>query len=73
MKILKGTSWKTTLGGSCTAAGTLLLGAGALDWMPAEQQYKAMMAGFIMMAAGTFFAGLFARDNNKSSENVGVK
>jgi hypothetical protein len=72
MNLIKG-SWKTTVGGSLTATGTMLLGAGALDWMPVEHKAKTMMIGFILMAVGTFFTGLFARDNNRSSESVGLK
>jgi hypothetical protein len=71
MTLIKG-SWKTTLGGSLTATGTMLLGAGALDWMPAEHKTKAMMLGFILMAIGTFCTGFFARDNNKTSADVGL-
>ena len=66
-------SWKTTIGGSLTATGTMLLGAGALDWMPPEHKTKSMFAGFIMMAVGTFLTGLFARDSNVTSEQSGLK
>jgi hypothetical protein len=65
-------SWKTTVGGALTATGTMLMGAGSLDWMPANQKSKAMLAGFIMMAAGTFCMGFFARDDNKTSKDVGA-
>jgi len=72
MNLLKG-SWKTTLGGALTATGTVLLGAGALDWMPEGYKSKTMLVGFILMAAGTFFTGLFARDNDKTSKSIGMK
>ena len=70
-EITKG-SWKTTLGGSLTATGTILLGAGALDWMPASHKHHSMMIGFALMTIGTFFTGFFARDNNKTSKDVGI-
>lgn len=65
-------NWKTTLGGSLTATGTMLMGAGALDWMPPEHKSKSMMIGFIMMAVGTFFTGLFSRDRNVTSSSMGL-
>ena len=70
--MLKG-SYKTTIGGALTATGTMLMGAGALDWMPAEHKTKAMFVGFVMMALGTFFTGFFARDNDITSEQAGLK
>lgn len=66
-------SYKTTIGGALTATGTMLMGAGALDWMPAEHKTKAMTIGFIMMAIGTFFTGFFARDDKVTSEQAGAK
>lgn len=65
-------SWKTTLGGALGGTGTVLMGAGALDWMPAKYKTISMMIGFGMMAFGTFFGLLFARDNNVTSEKAGA-
>lgn len=66
-------SWKTTIGGSLTAAGVVLLGAIAMDWMPQKVKTGFMITGFVMTAAGALTNGLFGRDNNVTSEEAGSK
>jgi len=65
-------SWKTTLGGSLTALGLALMGAGALDWLPADHKKIMMELGFCLSVIGPFFTGIFARDNNVTSEDAGA-
>lgn len=63
-------SWKTTLGGAITALGVSLMAAAQLDWTTAAEKHTFLLIGFILMALGTFLTGLFARDNDKTSEQV---
>lgn len=70
--MLKTLSWKTTLGGSVTALGLGLMGVDAMDWIKPEHKYAFRLAGFIMSVLGPFFMGLFSRDNDKTSEDVGA-
>lgn len=65
-------SWKTTLGGCLAAAGTSLAGAAEFDWLKPEHKYLCRLIGFFLGIAGIFAIGLFARDNDKSSEQVGA-
>jgi TRAP-type C4-dicarboxylate transport system permease small subunit len=62
------TSWKTTLGGALTATGHTLMGVGVIPQL-AGAQSKALLyialAGFILVAAGTFVTGLFAADHSQ--------
>lgn len=57
-------SWKTTVAGALGAIGTFLAGqeSGALK-----------LAGQILSGVSVALLGLFARDNNVSSEQAGVK
>ena len=57
-------SWKTTVGGILLGVGTPLAAAG-------EGIYKTV--GVILSTVGGLLVGLSARDNNKSSEDVGAK
>jgi hypothetical protein len=65
-------SWKTTLGGALGAAGTALMGAGSLDWLPPSHKTVIMEVGFFAGILGVLFVGLFARDNDRTSEDVGA-
>lgn len=56
-------SWKTTLGGILAGTGTLFAGL-----FPEWSRY-----GLFVSGAGTVLLGLAARDNNVSSEDVGIK
>jgi len=58
------TSWKTTLGGILLALGTPLAAAGE-GWVRG--------LGMILATLGGLLAGVAARDNSKSSEDVGTK
>jgi len=62
--ILHKTSWKTTLGGILLAVGTPLAAAGE-GWVRA--------LGIVLASLGGLLAGVSARDNSKSSEDVGAK
>jgi hypothetical protein len=53
-------SWQTTLGGSITAMGGALMGAGALDWIPQAHKYPIMLVGFVLTVLGPFLTGLFS-------------
>ncbi len=71
-------SWKTTVGGSVGALGTALFGAPITlavidkEYIPKAVVSVMVISGVIFMAVGTFLNGLFARDNDKTSEDVGV-
>jgi len=54
-------SWKTTLAGAIAALGVYF------KTVP-EMQF----IGDILAGAGAFLTGLFARDNDKTSEQIGV-
>lgn len=56
-------SWKTTIGG---AAGALGLAIAAI----APDDPNWVKVGMLVAALGNFAAGLFARDNDKTSEQV---
>ena len=58
-------SWKTTVSGAVAALGTYLTTQTDPAWLP--------MVGKLMVALGTAGVGIFARDNDKSSESVGAK
>jgi hypothetical protein len=66
-------SWKTTLGGSLTATGIALAMATQLEWATPAEKHWFLLAGFLCGIVGTFTTGLFARDHDKSSEDVGLK
>lgn len=59
------TSWKTTLCGSIAALGAFLATQTDPSWLP--------VLGKLLAGAGAFGIGMFARDNDKSSEDIGVK
>ena len=65
-------SWITTLGGVLTAAGGAIIGARATGLVESVPTWL-MWIGIILAAAGPVILGAAARDNNKSSEDVGVK
>lgn len=56
-------SWKTTVAGAVAALGA---------YFSSMPDTWAHVAGQIMTAAGTFLIGLFARDNNVTSEQAGA-
>jgi len=60
-------SWKTTLGGSFQAMGTILMGVGLVPGLTsmeaAEQLRWLVVTGLICQALGAFFANLFAADS----------
>lgn len=58
------TSWKTTLAGGVAAVGAYLTTQPDPAWLS--------IIGKMMSAAGVFLIGLFARDNDKSSNDVGA-
>lgn len=62
---MKQGSWKTTLAGAVGALGVYLQSQTQYGWAP--------MTGQIMCGLGTFLIGYFARDNNVSSEQAGIK
>ena len=57
-------SWKTTVSGIIAACGV---------GMTASSDPTIQTVGKIVTVIGTVLAGLFARDNNVSSEQAGVK
>lgn len=57
------TSWKTTLAGAVSALGLYFTS------LPGNMH----LVGQILTGVGTFLVGMWARDNDKSSENVGAK
>jgi len=70
-------SWKTSLGGGITAAGSILIGiplasgiAGAS--IPSHVLAKVVLAGFLLQAVGAIVNGFYGRDNNRTSEDVGA-
>lgn len=65
-------SWRTTLGGTLTAAGAALMGVGLFDWVKPDHKYCLQLSGFLLSVIGPLLHGLFARDNIVSSEQVGA-
>tara|TARA_R110000868_G_scaffold403880_1_gene681574 strand:- start:202 stop:540 length:339 start_codon:yes stop_codon:yes gene_type:complete len=63
-KIMKKSSWKTTLGGLLMAGGPALKGM-----LPAQWDW----IGDALLAIGGLIVGASARDNNVSSEDAGAK
>jgi len=55
-------SWKTTVAGAVAALGVYF-----------KSQTDMAIVGDVLIAVGTFLTGLFARDSDKSSEDVGAK
>ena len=66
------TSWRTTVGGLCAGVGGAIIGAKATGVVGVVPVWL-MWIGIILAAAGPVLLGTVARDNNKSSEDVGVK
>lgn len=62
-------SWKTTLGG----VAAILAGLGLIAKMVSDGDYNAEKLMAAVAAVGAGFTGIFARDNNVSSEEAGVK
>ncbi len=68
-------SWRTTLGGSLSATGALLFGmpialSATKVTVPDQVFVWCVLGGVVLLAAGTFFSGLFARDNSVPSSAV---
>lgn len=57
-------SWKTTLGGTISSAGAALVGS---------SDHVLHLIGQALVIIGPMLLGLAARDNDKSSEQVGAK
>lgn len=57
-------SWKTTLAGVLAAVGT---------YLAANEAGVVHTIGQLLVGAGPLLIGLFARDNNVSSEQAGIK
>jgi len=59
-------SWKTTLGGACSALGTFLMGIGIVPSLTnvaaAEELKWLVISGFVLQGIGNFFAHLFSVD-----------
>lgn len=76
-KIETTSSWKTTWAGVAGALGVILIAVSAQfdgnTETSAEWSKVIDSAGFILAAFGIGAIGLNARDNDKSSESVGVK
>lgn len=58
-------SWKTTLCGAIAALGVYFQTIPDPAWM--------MTLGQVLAGVGTFLTGMFARDNNVTSEQAGLK
>lgn len=58
-------SWKTTVCGLLAAAGTYLISVKEPAWLS--------LVGQFLAAVGTAGIGMFARDNDKTSEDAGAK
>lgn len=74
---LKDKSWKTALAGSLNSLSTMILGAGIVpgltDMSYAQKLQPLIITGFVLKAASEFFHGWAARDNDKCSEDVGLR
>lgn len=70
---MKKVSWKTTLGGiAALLSGLGMLGKVLNDFMTGQPVSFEQLAGAVT-AIGAGIAGISARDNTLSSEDVGVK
>lgn len=61
-------SWKSTLGGSLSAAGSMMVGIGVVPQLggtPSKLLTYIALTGFIMNVLGTFFGHLFAADQSE--------
>ncbi len=70
-------NWRTSLGGACTAAGTLLVGGPVIaNWqsvdIPTNFSHGCLYIGFGLMAFGAFWGGLTGRDAKVSDEEAGA-
>ena len=70
-------NWRTTLGGACTATGTLLFGIPLIvSWqsvdIPTNFSHVCVKVGVSLMAFGTFWTALNARDKKVSDEESGA-
>lgn len=69
-------SSKTNIGGALTALGTTLLGIGIvpqLSGAPSALLTGTAIGGFFIAAVGGALTGFFARDNDKTSVDVGLQ
>lgn len=57
-------SWKTTAAGAISALGVFISTQTQYSW--------ASVAGQVLTGLGTFLMGVFARDNDKTSADVGA-
>ncbi len=62
-------SWKTTLGGVAAILG----GLGLVAKMISDGDYGSDKIMSAVAAIGAGFTGIFARDNNVTSEDAGIK
>ncbi len=74
---MKQKSWKTTLGGCLATAGKAMFGWPIILAVNGHTPSQSLLMGFLIAGlsldmAGTFCNGLWARDNDKTSEDVGV-
>lgn len=58
------TSWKTTLAGAVGAVGAFL---------STQSDHTLATIGQVVTGVATFLLGMFARDNNVTSEQAGLK
>jgi hypothetical protein len=67
------TSWKTTLGGAFSAAGSAMVGIGVVPQLagtPNKVLTYIAMAGFICNVIGTFVSHLFAADTDATNAAI---
>ena len=70
-------SWKTTLGGCLATAGKAIFGWPIILAVQGHTPSQGLLMTFLIIGltldmAGTFCNGLWGRDNDKTSEDVGV-
>jgi len=71
-------SWKTTLGGSLAASGAFLFTVPVMLHqyteikIPYEVGKWSVIVGIVLTVLGTLATGLFGRDNDKTSADVGA-
>lgn len=61
-------SWKSTLGGALSAAGSMMVGIGVIPQLggaPNKLLTIVALIGFFFNVAGTFFGHLFAADQSE--------
>jgi hypothetical protein len=61
-------SWKSTLGGALSAAGSMMVGIGVVPQLSGAPNHfltYVALIGFVLNVLGTFFAHLFAADQSE--------